>query len=165
MAIKLTDARKTAIITALENGNTRPAAASAGRLRWKAFLDAVAADGEFEQEIIEAEHKAERAHVANINRAAVQGKLWTASAWWLERRYPQYYGRVDRVEILVRQQQAEQIAEELKAEGIEVSPLDIMREYKIIERQQQKALPPPTGQAVAGINRKAQRAERAALGR
>lgn len=45
----------------------------------------------------EAEATAELAHVANVRQAAMSG-AWQASAWWLERKMPQKWGRHDRVE-------------------------------------------------------------------
>jgi hypothetical protein len=52
----------------------------------------------FAEQAKRAEHKAEARFVGFIARAAHAG-TWQAAAWWLDRRLPQDYGRVERHQI------------------------------------------------------------------
>jgi len=115
---KLTPEIHRAIVTALEAGNYQDdSAAYAGVSRSALYnwLDR----GRTERERIEAGEKPRKAetifvdfldavesarakaavrHVANIAKAANDG-VWQASAWYLERSYPQKWGRLNRTEI------------------------------------------------------------------
>jgi hypothetical protein len=53
----------------------------------------------FASAVQNAEARAEVGHVLNIRQAAQSG-TWTASAWWLERRRHEDWGRKDRIEII-----------------------------------------------------------------
>jgi transposase len=53
---------------------------------------------QFNQSIKKAEKFAEAYHIQNIRKAGGAG-AWTASAWWLERKYPQRWGKQERVEL------------------------------------------------------------------
>ena len=77
---------------ALAAGNTRRAACAFAGIsdetlaRWQSrFVD-------FADAVKKAEGDAEVRNVAIIARAAQSGS-WQAAAWWLERRYPEAYGR------------------------------------------------------------------------
>lgn len=133
------------IVKSLMAGNTRRAAARVGGLTDIQMKALIAGYPEFKAKVEEAEATAEQSHVANIARAATQGKQWTASAWWLERRRPEEWGRIDRVELVVRQRQAEQAAEELRAEGIEITAEELLRESDSLA---QRSLPPGAKRAV-----------------
>jgi hypothetical protein len=61
--------------------------------RWMARFDS------FASAVQNAEARAEVGHVLNIRQAAQSG-TWTASAWWLERRRHEDWGRKDRIEII-----------------------------------------------------------------
>lgn len=54
---------------------------------------------DFFNAIKRAEADGEAAHVANIAADNTNTKDWQRSAWWLERRYPQRWGKVDRVDV------------------------------------------------------------------
>jgi len=53
---------------------------------------------EFLEAIEKAQADAEARNVALIAKAAQDG-TWTAAAWWLERKYPERWGRKDRHEV------------------------------------------------------------------
>ncbi len=80
---------------------------------------------EFSDQIESAEGSAAVGWLAKIEKAANDGN-WTAAAWKAERRYPQYFGRTDRVEVTIRQQ-AEALAAEL---GVPVD--EVIREAERI---------------------------------
>ena len=50
-------------------------------------------DPKFHQKLHRAEATAELTHVRNLNSAAAEPKNWRVSVWWLERRWPQRYGK------------------------------------------------------------------------
>lgn len=54
---------------------------------------------------------AEVAHLGNVKRAATDPKNWRASAWWLEHRFPDKYGKRNPQAILP--QQFQQLLEEV----------------------------------------------------
>jgi hypothetical protein len=104
---KYSEERAKKIFGLLGEGNTRRTAALCSGISEDTFAVWLKryADG-----VKEAEAAAEQMHVTNIRVASVTGN-WTASAWWLERRRHQDWGKVDRVEITLRQE-AERIASE-----------------------------------------------------
>lgn len=99
------------ITDALASGNTRATSAAYGGISIDTFLAWIRRFNDFSTLVKDAEAKAEVAHVANIAKAAQSG-TWQASAWWLERRKPAEWGRVDRLEVEFRAK-AEQMAQEL----------------------------------------------------
>jgi hypothetical protein len=138
---KYTSERVERILASLKNGNPRFVAAAKGGISVMTLRNWLKDKPEFEQAVLEAESSAVSAHIGNINRAAIQNGNWQASAWWLERRYPQEFGRVDRLEVYQREMQARQIAQELTEElGREVTPEEVLKEAENLSR---KALPPP----------------------
>jgi hypothetical protein len=48
---------------------------------------------DFEQEVLRSEAQTEIRHLGNVNKAAADEKNWRTSAWWLERRAPERFGR------------------------------------------------------------------------
>lgn len=84
----------------------------------RTFYDWLAAHPQFSQDIKQAEGEGAIKHLANIDRAAngiknangdwVELPDWKASAWKLERRYPEMYGR-NRVELTGAEGKAVQI--------------------------------------------------------
>lgn len=115
---KLTPEIHRAIVTALEAGNYQDASAAyagvsaAAFYRWmergreeRARIEtgekprkAEVVFVEFCEAVESARAKAEVRHVANIAKSANDG-VWQASAWYLERSYPQKWGRLNRTEI------------------------------------------------------------------
>lgn len=116
------------VLVGLRSGHTRRVAAGGAGINLRTLQEWISASEEFEQEIYEAEAEAERFHVANINRAASSG-MWTPSAWWLERRRPADYSRVDRTVALMHVE-VHELATELQREGIEITEGELMKEYK-----------------------------------
>lgn len=53
--------------------------------------------GEFAVEVNKAMAEAKHLRVQALNNASANPAFWAAAAWWLERRYPQEFGRQDRV--------------------------------------------------------------------
>src|ERR1051326_7638986 len=91
---KKTPAVEKRILQALKNGNTRTAAAGAGGITKETFYTWMADFSDFSDAIKKAEAEAEGAHVAIVRQAGVDGQ-WQASAWWLERRRNEAWGRKD----------------------------------------------------------------------
>jgi transposase len=96
---KLTAERMKRIVKAISEGMTREGAAALGgisvrrlyewREKFPAFDRAMSkADAAFEQRCIKA-----------IAKAGQKTLTWTAAAWCLERRFPERYGKIDRVAI------------------------------------------------------------------
>ena len=54
---------------------------------------------EFLEGVKKARADAEALHLANIRKAGEDTRTWQASAWWLERSFPERWGRKDRVEV------------------------------------------------------------------
>lgn len=130
--------RRRSILKALEQGNTRRASAAAGGINAATLGKWMQRHEEFATRVEVAEQRAVRNHLANINRAAAKGN-WLPSAWFLERRYPQDFGRVDRGVMIIRQQQAKELADELRAEGYEITEMEVLREYDQLSK---RSLPP-----------------------
>lgn len=105
---KYTPEREGTIVEALAAGNTRRAAARLAGIDQGTLENWMRRYAGFSAAVEKAEADAEVRHVANIARAA-DGGTWTASAWWLERRRHQDWGKVDRIELEVRQA-AERVA-------------------------------------------------------
>jgi hypothetical protein len=115
---KLTPEIHRAIVTALEAGNYQDASAAYAGVSAAAFYrwmdrglqerERIEAGEkprkteviylEFREAVESARAKAEVRHVANIAKSANDG-IWQASAWYLERSYPQKWGRLNRTEI------------------------------------------------------------------
>lgn len=82
------------ILKALRDGNTRTAAAGAGGINQDTFFSWLREFPEFSESVKKAEAEAEAAHVAVVKKAGKDG-TWQASAWWLERRRHEAWGRKD----------------------------------------------------------------------
>lgn len=96
---KFNDDRAERISSALRAGNTRKASAAYAGISQDTFATWLHRYPSFAESVEKAEADAEVRHVANIAKAAGEG-IWTASAWWLERRRHQEWGRKDRVDII-----------------------------------------------------------------
>lgn len=126
------------ITTALAAGHSRDIAAAAAHISKATFQEWVNEDENFAQAVFEAEMEAKRFHLANVHRAAAAG-MWTPSAWFLERKYPHEFGKIDRI-------QAQHIIEihdlrtQLAQEGIELSDEELLALDKSVNGSQ-PALP------------------------
>lgn len=96
---KYTDERARRIADALAAGNTRRAAALSAGITERTFERWIARFVGFVAAVEKAEAEAEVAHVATIRSAATDG-TWQASAWWLERRRSEDWGKRERIEII-----------------------------------------------------------------
>lgn len=108
---KLTPQLRETLLETLRGGATRTAAVAHVGTTLEALRRWMANSVEFRGAIEQAEAHAELRCSTTIVDAIVEGD--TANArWWLERRRPQDWGKVDRVEITIRQH-AEKLAAEL----------------------------------------------------
>lgn len=107
---KFTATAQQAILRSLRAGATRTAAAAAAGMAYETFRRHAAVSVEFRAAIEKAEAQAETDSV-RVVRAAMRDH-WQAAAWWLERRRAEDYGRVDRVELTLRQT-AERLAAQI----------------------------------------------------
>lgn len=117
---KYDETRVAAIIDNLKRGNTRRASSIAAGISEDTLAAWLKRYPDFAAQVKKAEAEAETAHVANINRWAAAGN-WQASAWWLERRHREDWGRRDQLDVNHRiRQDAERLAAEhdLDAEAI-----------------------------------------------
>lgn len=109
---KFTDAVKSSLLALLAEGNTRRAAANVCGIEESTLKSYIRRNASFASEVKKAEDKAETVHVANIARSAASGQ-WQASAWWLERKRPDDWGRRERIDIThVVRQEAERLAQQ-----------------------------------------------------
>lgn len=124
---KRTPDREARLLDALRAGNTRKAACQYAGVAQDAFNRWLVRFADFADVVKKAEADAEVRHVANIAKASQDG-VWQASAWWLERRRPDDYGRRDRVEFTLRRE-----AERLGAE-LGLDPEELIAEAERITR-------------------------------
>lgn len=80
------------IIEALSAGHCRGTAAGLARVGASTLSRWVSEDEDFAQAVHTAESQAVAAALGVITQAAASG-TWQAAAWWLERRYPDQWGR------------------------------------------------------------------------
>ena len=99
---KYTPERCAAILTAIRGGNTRIIAAKMAGISDSTLSDWMIRFPSFRDDIEKADAEAEGWHVLNVRQHAAE--TWQASAWWLERRRPKQWGRVDRVDVTFRRQ-------------------------------------------------------------
>lgn len=99
------------ICEAIEQGNTRECAAQAVGASPDWLYHHMRRNPDFQEAIARADALAEQHHVKVIQTSARKGNA-NAAQWWLERRRAQTWGKVDRVEITIRQH-AEKLAAEL----------------------------------------------------
>lgn len=100
------------IVQAVTAGNTRETAAAYAGITATTLYDWLKHKAEFSEAVKKAEADAEVAAVTIIRTA--MPKNWQAAAWYLERKWPDRWGRKDRVTVEHQlQQEAERIAAEL----------------------------------------------------
>lgn len=123
---KYTRARAATICEAIKDGNTRKVAAALAGIGESTMFDWMARFQSFRTAIEKAEAEAEAAHVANVKREADDG-TWQASAWWLERRRRDDWGKrvtldlADEIRDMVRSAGlGDDVADEAVAEAEEV---------------------------------------------
>lgn len=117
---KYTPEREAKIVEALAAGNTRRTAARLAGVDQGTLENWIGRYSGFSSAVEKAEAEAEASHVANIVQAATSGS-WTASAWWLERRRHEDWGRKDRLEIVqtIRQMVRDAgLGEDIEAEAV-----------------------------------------------
>lgn len=104
---KLTAATVDRLIEALASGQSRRTAATmagvsqSALFRWMAEgrEDPDSPAGDLVRRVEQAEAEFLARHVANVERAAIEDKQWTASAWLLERKDPESWARKSRVSV------------------------------------------------------------------
>ena len=89
----LDEVKKREICAILTVGCTRAVAAQYVGCCTKTIRNTAQRDSEFALDLQRAETSDEIAHLANINRAAKEGRYWRAAAWALERKYPNRYAQ------------------------------------------------------------------------
>ena len=99
---KMTDERIQRLLEALRAGNYITSAcqyAGISESTYHAWMkqaysdDATPTQKEFLESVTKARSEAEVRNVMNIQKAATDPRYWTASAWWLERSFPERWGR------------------------------------------------------------------------
>lgn len=102
---KLTEDVKNRFLMSIRAGNDKKVAAEMAGIgettlyRWLEMAeksDSPEEFREFRESLTQAEAEAEVAAVARIQQAAQNGR-WQASAWWLERKYGERWGRNDKI--------------------------------------------------------------------
>ena len=129
------------ILNALRAGNYLTTAARYAGVNVKTVQRWMEMYPEFALDVEQADASGEIRNIAIIQKAAERS--WQAAAWLNERKYPERWGRVDRVEVYQVQKQAEALVEELKAEGISITVDEVLREREALQKRAQNALPAP----------------------
>jgi hypothetical protein len=91
-------AKRKAILTSLQHGNTRRAACAAAGIHWDTFYQWLKDDPTFSDAVAEKEAAAEIEAVSLIRNAA-EGGAWQAAAWWLERRRHDDWKKGDELDV------------------------------------------------------------------
>jgi transposase len=86
-----------AILAAVGAGATYELAAKAGGITYETFNEWRKADPQFSEAIARVEYEAALSRLNMIAAAARDD--WKAAAWWLERRFPESYGRQVRAQV------------------------------------------------------------------
>lgn len=89
----LDDAKQREICAVLSMGGTRTLAARYVGCHVGTIRNTALRDADFAAALERAETSDEITHLANINKAAKEGRYWRAAAWALERKYPDRYGQ------------------------------------------------------------------------
>lgn len=91
---KMTPEKMREVLAVLAVGGTRKDAAEYCGVTVQNIHDAGKWDPDFGEELVKADAAGKVHHLKRIREA----KAWQASAWFLERKYPQEYGRFTRLE-------------------------------------------------------------------
>ena len=115
---KYTAETLTRVEEALSQGATYQLASAYAGITYETFNTWRGKFSEFSDAVKKAEARAAVGWLAQIERAATEGS-WQAAAWKLERRYPDDWGRKERLDISIKRM-AEQLAAEhgLDAEAL-----------------------------------------------
>lgn len=89
---KRTDATRATILRALRHGATYKRAAEAAGIHRDTLHEWMRNDADFSDDVKKAHGQMMQTALASIEKAAKEG-TWQAAAWWLERMYPDEYGR------------------------------------------------------------------------
>src|ERR1044072_2234018 len=116
------------ILDLLRSGNTRSTAARAAGIDPVTLLRWIAKHANFASAIKEVEAEAEALHVKNVEAAAAKGS-WQASAWWLERRRHEDWGKKERIQIIQDVKQMATDAGIEEAAAVQAAD-DILRELR-----------------------------------
>lgn len=119
---KYTPDRVGRLLQAIRAGNTRRAACAYAGIDENTLARWIARYGDFGESLTRAEAESEVQLVAQVRQA----DDWHAKAWLLERRWPDVWGKREKVEITIRQH-AEKLAAEL---GLD--PADLIAEAERI---------------------------------
>jgi transposase len=95
---KYTAKTRDAILQAIEQGATYEQAAAVAGITYETLRSWRAGKPVFSVALEKAEASGVVARLERID-AAGRGGAWQADAWWLERRYPEQWGRRDRVQV------------------------------------------------------------------
>lgn len=91
----LDEAKQREICAILAVGCSRAVAARYVGCHVQTIRNTAGRDENFALALEQAESRDEIAHLANINKAAQEGRYWRAAAWALERKYPDRYAQRD----------------------------------------------------------------------
>jgi hypothetical protein len=127
---KYDDITEKFILDALKAGCIEQDAAEAAGVDYATFRRWKSKNAQFRAAVAKAKAEAKAAAVVTIRKA--WGQSWKAAAWWLERRYSAEWGKVDRVEVTVRQV-AERLASDLGCTADE-----LIAEAEAIVRESQR---------------------------
>jgi hypothetical protein len=89
----LTEPQKNQICSIVGHGGTRQVAAEFVGCDLKAIMREAHENAAFRERLAQAESMCEITHLKNIRVAAEDPKQWRASAWLLERKFPDHYGK------------------------------------------------------------------------
>ena len=108
------------IVEALEQGATYEAAAAHAGVHYDTLNEWRKGFPEFSEALKKAEAEAELHWLEQIESAAAAG-AWQAAAWRLERRYPERWGKRERVDVAMTvRREAERLAAQLGLDAAEL---------------------------------------------
>lgn len=99
------------ILSAISDGLTQRDAATLAGIS-EDTLSLWKRDSDFSEQIRQKEIECKLGHIRNIHRAAE--KSWQASAWWLERKHREEFGRENKIFAEVRSDNLEEISKSIK---------------------------------------------------
>ncbi len=89
----LDEIKRREIIAILSVGSSQRTAASYVGCSPQTIRNTAERDPDFAEQISRAQHSQELRYLKNVQKAADQEKYWRAAAWFLERKFPDEYGR------------------------------------------------------------------------